>query len=999
MDARSGIRTLSLGAAAGLLLTSVAVAAPETTTDARLTQDGASGPGDDLLHHDPAALGMVVTKAAALRGKVRTVREVKWQRATTGYGPGDTWSTFVRGSGGQWESVWDRATNAPLRIWGDGLPAPGAMASPQIAEAVARQLLAQHISLLAPGSAPSDFRLVSNHSDGDQRSIGFVQTYQGLDVVGGQVSFRFKNDRLFVIASEAIPQINVPVPQLRARLSTLRLRQQVGAQLAGLGLPAAAQVTAFAEAQPVILPLIGEDSVLGVRVVVPHEVVSPGEGRWTLYADPTTGAAVAFTSQSFYATGRVLFNVPSRYPGKPRVDLPASRMKVSINNSELTTALDGSVTWTPDQPQNVVTSLTGDLVNVVNKAGTSSATATLSISPGGTAIWNASATATDDAQVTVAVHTNTVKEYVRTFAPTMRTLDQAITTNVNVAQVCNANFDGKDLNFYRSSTQCENTGRIADVVYHEFGHAMHFNSLIPGVGFMDGAFSEGLSDFLAVSITDDPGMGRGFFFNDTALRHMDPPDKEPRWPEDTGEIHKTGIIFGAAMWDLRKDFIARMGRATAVPLINKLYFAAVQRASDIPSTLVEVLAADDDDGNLANGTPNECSILAEFGKHGLRSAGGIASSPGALVAGADRKTKVSITLIGRSPRCASEAVSSVEVSWRPGPKSAPPAGKIAATPGPKPEEWVAEIPLPTSDSMTYSATVTFASSVKISLPDNYADTAYQLYEGTTVPLLCANMDTNPLTSGWTGSTGWAWGAPVSTGKFDPRAAFTGSNVLSTILSGDYTPDSTYTLTLPTVDVGNYSDVRLQYRRWLTVEDSQFDKATISANGKVLWTNPTEAQGDSSALHNMDREWRFHDVPLSSKFRGKELTVAFGLTSDAGLELGGWALDDLCIVADPNSVCGDGQLSSAEECDDGTSNSNKPNACRLDCKRATCGDSVVDKGEECDDGGESDACSATCFSTDGAGCCDAGNGPGGPVLLSLAVVGLLVVRRRRTARPA
>lgn len=992
MDVRAGIRTVLWGAALGLCLAPAAFAAPQTTQTSSLTQEEST---DGLQYQDPAAAGVVVTEAAAVHGKPRTLRGVKWQRQAAGYGPGDTWSSFVRQSGAEWSSAWDQATGTPVRIWGEGMAAPGAMASPEIAEAVARQMLAQHLALLAPGASVSDFRLVANHTDGDQRSIGFVQTYQGLDVVGGQLSFRFKNDRLFVIASEVIPNLKVAVPSRRARLSTARLRDLAATQLASLRLPASARVAALAEAQPVILPLIGDDSVLGVRVVVPQEVVAEGQGRWTLYADPTTGAAIALETQSFYASGRVLYNVPNRYPGKTRTDYAAPRMKVSVANTEKTTGTDGSVTWSPDETSPLVTSLRGDLVNVVNKAGTAAATTNLTISPGGTAVWNASVSPTDDAQVTVAIHTNLVKDYVRTFAPTMRTLDAPINTNVNVGQVCNASFDGSDLNFYRSSTQCENTGRIADVVYHEFGHAMHFNSIIPGLGRMDGAFSEGLSDYLAVSVTGDPGMGRGFFYNDAALRHMDPPDKEPRWPEDTGEIHKTGIIFGSAMWDLRKALIASMGEAAAIPLANRLYYAAVQRASDIPTSLVEVIAADDDDGNLSNGTPHECMILQEFGKHGLRAVSGISVTPGAVVAGAERKAQVTIALLGRSPRCASDAVTSVEVSWRPGASNVPAAGKVAAVPGTTPEMWKAEIPVPTSDAMTYSAVVTFANTVKLNLPDNYADTNYQLYEGTTVPLLCANMDQNPLTAGWTGSTGWAWGIPSAVGSNDPRGAYSGSNVLATVLNGDYSPASTYTLTLPTIDVGNYSDVRLQYRRWLSVEDSQYDKATISANGSVIWTNPTEAMGEASALHNTDREWRFHDLALSPKFRGHELTLSFGLTTDEGLELGGWAIDDLCIVANPTSVCGDGNVTGSEQCDSADANSDtKANACRTDCKQAACGDHVVDKGEECDEGGETEACSATCFSTDGAGCCSAGDGPGGPLVLSLGVLGFVVVRRRR-----
>ena len=49
-----------------------------------------------------------------------------------------------------------------------------------------------------------------------------------------------------------------------------------------------------------------------------------------------------------------------------------------------------------------------------------------------------------------------------------------------------------------------------------------------------------------------------------------------------------------------------------------------------------------------------------------------------------------------------------------------------------------------------------------------------------------------------------------------------------------------------------------------------------------------------------------------------------------------------------SACGNGQIESWEECDDGALNSDTLiDACRTNCSAAECGDGVVDSGEECD----------------------------------------------------
>src|SRR6185436_12962814 len=114
---------------------------------------------------------------------------------------------FVAVAGGHWEASWDRATGIPNRIWGEGIAVPGASADPAIAASAAQRVIESHLDLLAPGATPADLVLVSNHWDGEMRSIGFVQLARGMRVVGGQVSVRIKNDRIFVLSSQALPAV------------------------------------------------------------------------------------------------------------------------------------------------------------------------------------------------------------------------------------------------------------------------------------------------------------------------------------------------------------------------------------------------------------------------------------------------------------------------------------------------------------------------------------------------------------------------------------------------------------------------------------------------------------------------------------------------------------------------------------------------------------------------------------------------------------------------
>ena len=67
---------------------------------------------------------------------------------------------------------------------------------------------------------------------------------------------------------------------------------------------------------------------------------------------------------------------------------------------------------------------------------------------------------------------------------------------------------GKPLRVYVEGGGCANTGLIADVNYHEWGHGLHYYSLLSGT--FDGSYSEGYSDTVAFLMTLDSTIAPGF---------------------------------------------------------------------------------------------------------------------------------------------------------------------------------------------------------------------------------------------------------------------------------------------------------------------------------------------------------------------------------------------------------------------------------------------------------------------------------------------------------
>lgn len=869
---------------------------------------------------------------------------------------------------GQAFAYWDPQTGVPSRI-ALSAKAPSTVASAAAAERVARDWLAQHLDLLAPGSNEGDFQLVSNHLDAGIRSVGFVQHHRGMRVLRGQVSFRFKDDRLFLIGSEALPEVDAEAgPALSVDLARLRARQWVESDMAS-------HATATSVAGPFVLPLLRAGAT-EYRTVF-RVVVDAAEplGRWDVYLDGN-GDRVARQQTLAFAASNVLYNVPERRPGATRLDLPAMFADLGIAGDQVVSDASGTVDMT--NAGSVTMYASGTYANVHNQAG-GEASKTLPLSPGGDAIWNASDSQYTDAQLATFIHTTHVSQLSKSFAGDLAYLDTQIQAYVNINNSCNAFYDGDSINFFVAQGGCGNTGRLADIIRHEFGHAIHDHSIIEGVGDWDSALSEGVGDFIAVTISGDSGMGRGFWNSNEPLREVDPSDWEHMWPEDVGEIHWTGLIIAGALWDMRKAMVEALGEEAGVAAANHVYYQAMRRAVDIPTMYLEALAADDDDGDLTNGTPNVCAINAGFAAHGLRKVSAQASTLSVAPPHLDGY-EVALKMIGMYGDCPSDKVGEATVEWSVRGDSDV-GGQLAmdfTSSG-----FVAELP-PQQDGtvLQYRIRLQLASGDETVYPDNAADPFYELFIGHVEPLYCTDFESDPEADGWShglesgsqqdGADDWQWGetlSPPSSG--DPQAAFSGERAFGNDMGGGefngiYQSNKVNFALSPVVDTNGYQTVRLQYRRWLNVEDAYFDRATIYADGEVVWRNLDSQQGDDSDTHHRDREWRFHDVDVSAAAQDGEVQLRFELDTDNGFELGGWTMDDVCVVGFVETICGDGEITGMEQCDDGDDNSSAlADHCRDDCVSPSCGDGVVDSGELCDDGNliDDDGCDAECQSAE------------------------------------
>ncbi len=255
---------------------------------------------------------------------------------------------------------------------------------------------------------------------------------------------------------------------------------------------------------------------------------------------------------------------------------------------------------------------------------------------------------------TAFYHVNDTVMKARAYLPNNSWLQGKLLTNVNINSTCNAFWNGTSINFYRQGSGCSNTAELSPVVYHEWGHGIDsFTSF----SSPDHSSSEALADAASVLHLRTPCIGHNFFqggggsctgVRDVSVRPHARPDNIHMAPlscnctsQYSGVLgyqgHCESHIASGAVYDMALKLADAHGGDAGWAHANRLFFenlnetrAAYQLVSGgqcNPNAVVNGCAsrnwytvwlfADDDNGNLADGTPNGCLIWDAFADHGI----------------------------------------------------------------------------------------------------------------------------------------------------------------------------------------------------------------------------------------------------------------------------------------------------------------------------------------------------------------------------------------------
>ncbi len=581
---------------------------------------------------------------------------------------------FAREAGGSWVAHVDLRTGRIANFEGSGLPwfaghgnslAVGAAPTLAALEARARAMAPALGKML--GFDPDALQLNAGRSGNPSPHVWFVDfdlLLGGHRVEGARVVFVVNSGNLISIGTENLPAAGASAPRVIYGLEKALevLADHVGGFDLGETwvdagsfhlLPTNVADDRFAEG---FEPGRGRD-VTGVWQFVFRRAGEVGTFRGRV--DAASGELLDFYDVNEY--GAVTGGV---YQG----DRPAAERVLPMPFADIATS-----TYTNSAGIFAGTSgtstLNGQYVRVVDSCGAISKAADGSgnIAFGSSSGTDCTTPGTGGAGNSHAARTqfynlNRAKEVARGWLPSNSWINAKLTANVNLNQTCNAYWNGSSVNFFRSGGGCANTGELPGVALHEYGHGLDSND---GNGSSpENGTGETYGDFTAALATHASCVGNGFLGSsncggygdactacsgvrdiDWAKRVSNTPHTvanftQSRCPSSPGYVgpcnregHCESYIGSESLWDLAARDLPGAGTGVAWTIVDRLWYLSrstgtksfqctasgtwTSNGCNTGSLFKVFRAVDDDNGNLADGTPHGGAIATAFNRHGI----------------------------------------------------------------------------------------------------------------------------------------------------------------------------------------------------------------------------------------------------------------------------------------------------------------------------------------------------------------------------------------------
>ena len=524
---------------------------------------------------------------------------------------------------------------------------------------------------------------IAGQATRDLWHVAFPQVYRGLPVRHSRIIATINNGNIVLIGAEHWSNIGSlsTTPRLSAEGAMEAAFEYAGGR--------SAFDRMLSDPRLEIVPMTAPSSGLGngYRHVLAWIFSFTREGElenWEVTVDAMSGDILSFADLNHYLEGQSTGGV---YPitsteicptpgtcGEMQSGYPMPFADTGLPSPNNFTNSAGLV----DSTATITTTLSGRFVNVNDNCGGVSVTgANGTIEMGGVNgdhdcdVGSGGSAGNTASSRTAFYELNKLIELAQGWLPNNGWIQNQITANLNINLTCNAFWNGSTVNFYRSGGGCRNTGELAGVFDHEWGHGLDDNDTLGALSNT----SEGYADIVNIYRLHDSCVGHGFNTggpgtcgftadgtgpnrnenqvggvhcdtNCSGVRDADYLRHNPNTPDTPlnfvctdclngpgpcgRQVHCSAAPIRQAAWDLVTQDLP-FDRQTNFVIGNKIFYqgsgaintwysctcGSSSSGCGSGSGYLQWLAADDDDGNLNNGTPHMQAIFNAFDRHGI----------------------------------------------------------------------------------------------------------------------------------------------------------------------------------------------------------------------------------------------------------------------------------------------------------------------------------------------------------------------------------------------
>lgn len=537
------------------------------------------------------------------------------------------WESF-RETNGKWWVEFKEETATPHRAFGAPIATSGVTAPERALNFIANDLQAYGINT-------ADLRLIQNHTSAKYHYVTFIQQYNGLDILWSEAIVRLNmNNQVCMFGMDIYNNIEI---NTTPSISTEAIKSYAAADF-GIEVNSVDVI-----AIPKILPIPGPDGLM-YKLVYEATVNTTNAngipGQYYSLVDANDGK-VYYRSNRVHECGEYLMSADLQAnsditdnPLLPEVNRGLPYLRIEVDGDFYFTDENGHIVFnfisTPTPATVELRGLYGRVSEGLALGDDNIESIDITIFPGENTIEFDDLSGAVNSEVSAYYWQNIVHDHLKSYFPDFTDLDipQLIRVERNDGS-CNAFYDGSSTNFYEAGGGCPATGLFNDVVMHEYGHGINYDLYSalgdPG-GMNNGAMQEGYADLWGMTVTNNPILGQGFLGGaGTNVRRY---DVEPKvYPQDlVGEVHADGEIIAGAWWDVNENLgfdLVSMTNLWMETLNATVDGAAGNEGEIYRDVLLEALMADDDNGNLDDGTPNDDAITEAFCEHGITLIGNI----------------------------------------------------------------------------------------------------------------------------------------------------------------------------------------------------------------------------------------------------------------------------------------------------------------------------------------------------------------------------------------